>query len=118
MRLLLVSTDLTVLARVEGPAHRCAASLTTAADMDQAMARAATEQPDVVILDLTNPKINVGTLVKSLRSSASNRPRIIAFGPHVHEERLEAARQAGCDEVLSRGGFFGQIDAIVTRGVS
>jgi hypothetical protein len=40
--------------------------------------------------------------------------RVVAFGPHVHEERLAAARNAGCDEVVSRGEFFARLDAIVT----
>jgi len=38
---------------------------------------------------------------------------VVAFGPHVHEERLAAAREAGCDEVLSRGEFFARVNAIV-----
>jgi hypothetical protein len=35
----------------------------------------------------------------------------------VHEGLLAAAQGAGCDEVLSRGQFFAQLDGIVRRHV-
>jgi hypothetical protein len=31
--------------------------------------------------------------------------RIIAYGPHVDEALLADAKEAGCDEVLTRGQF-------------
>lgn len=114
MQIVLVSSDLTVMARVEGVARRRGASLQTAADIKQAVARAAEATADLVIVDLTCPGIDVGTLVRSLKSRDPSRPCIIAFGPHVHSERLQAAQQAGCDEVFSRGRFFAQLDDVVT----
>jgi len=42
---------------------------------------------------------------------AEHRPRVIAFGPHIQTARLEGARAAGCDVVLSRG----QISANLTQ---
>jgi hypothetical protein len=39
--------------------------------------------------------------------------RLIAFGPHVHEEKLAAARTAGFDLVISRGKFFSDVEAII-----
>ena len=45
-----------------------------------------------------------------LASSAS----ILAFGPHVHESALEDARQAGCDQVLSRGEFSNRMAEILS----
>jgi hypothetical protein len=53
-------------------------------------------------------------IVEQLKA-APNRPRVIAFGPHVHEERLQAARKAGCDEVVSRGQFFAQVEGMLAR---
>jgi hypothetical protein len=37
--------------------------------------------------------------------------RAIAFGPHVHTARLDAARAAGFGEVLTRGQFFSRIQS-------
>jgi hypothetical protein len=47
--------------------------------------------------------------------AASAATRVIAFGPHVHEDRLAAARAAGCDSVLSRGQFFSQAENVLGR---
>ncbi|MEM7578104.1 MAG: hypothetical protein AAF328_11605 [Planctomycetota bacterium] len=39
--------------------------------------------------------------------------RIVAFGPHVDTDRLAAAKEHGADEVLTRGAFAAQVDALV-----
>ena len=51
--------------------------------------------------------------MNQLRADASHSVHVVAFGPHVHEERLAAAREAGCDVVVSRGKFFAELDAIL-----
>ncbi|MBX3444102.1 MAG: hypothetical protein KF774_16985 [Planctomyces sp.] len=53
-----------------------------------------------VLLDLETRGVDPAALLASLPAS---RPRVVAFGPHVQTQRLEAARAAGCDAVLSRG---------------
>ena len=37
--------------------------------------------------------------------ATGERIRVVAFGPHVAVDRLDAARAAGADEVLPRGSF-------------
>ena len=37
--------------------------------------------------------------------TAEAAPPLVAFGPHVHEDLLDAARQAGCAAVVTRGQF-------------
>ena len=32
-------------------------------------------------------------------------PRIVGFGSHVNVERLQAAREAGCDQAMARSAF-------------
>jgi hypothetical protein len=39
--------------------------------------------------------------------------RVVGFGSHVDRARLEAAREAGCDEVLARSAFFARLAGIV-----
>jgi hypothetical protein len=55
--------------------------------------------------------------VAQLKTTPGAPPTIIAFGPHVHEALLDAATQAGCDEVFSRGQFFAQLDEIISRNL-
>ena len=69
----------------------------------------------LVLLDLTTASLDVHELVPRLRDRASRPISIVAYGPHVHEESLAAAREAGCDEVLARGQFDAQLDAILEQ---
>jgi len=46
---------------------------------------------------------------------ASTAARLIAFGPHVHRQRLDDALAAGADEAISRGELLGSFPALVRR---
>ena len=67
----------------------------------------------LVVLDMTcgAAKKDVASLVEKIRASSA-RARILAFGPHVQNALLESAQAAGCDSVLTRGQFHGQMDSI------
>ena len=54
-----------------------------------------------VVIDLETPGLDIAALMSGL--PAVDKPRVVAFGPHVHERLLNAARDAGCDAVLTRG---------------
>jgi hypothetical protein len=62
---------------------------------------------DVVVADLTRVDDPV-----ELRRVAP-RARIIVFGPHVDHEVLEAASNAGIDDVLPRSIFFRTVDELL-----
>jgi DNA-binding NarL/FixJ family response regulator len=83
----------------------------------QAVHNCGLENPQLVIIDLATAELDVKKLIESLQLNDSV-PRVVAFGPHVHEEKLAAAREAGCDDVISRGQFFSQLDAILPRGAA
>ncbi len=59
----------------------------------------------LVLLDLDALEGPVEEAVELIRRRAPG-ASLIAFGPHVRKDRLSAARQAGCDAVLSRGEFM------------
>ena len=87
--------------------------LEVAMDASALAAKAGELSPRLVILDLSTPRLDVSGTIGSLTADASARPMIIAFGPHVHEALLAAAREAGCDRVLSRGQFHAQVDELL-----
>ena len=66
---------------------------------------------ELAILDLESPGIDVPAVVNLLKSEADS-PRVVAFGPHVWTERLQAAEASGCDQVLSRGQLVGSLHEI------
>lgn len=55
----------------------------------------------IVILDLTNPGIDIAATVSQLRALEGT--KVVAVGPHVQEGRLNAAREAGADLVITNG---------------
>jgi hypothetical protein len=117
MGVVLLTGDLAVASRVEGVAAKAGLRLKT---IDRAGALAAElerERLDAVLIDLSAASIDVGAVMNWVRTTREPRPVVIAFGPHVHESLLAAARAAGCDEVFSRGQFFGQLEAIL-RGAA
>ena len=118
MNVVLLSGDLMVRLARRRAAPRIAARIATrrrtAEQADRVLPRRTAA--DVVIVDLAMPIARRRRRSSSrLKPGRRRRPTIVAFGPHVHEERLAAAREAGCDEVVSRGQFFAQLDAILGR---
>ena len=58
-------------------------------------------EADVVVVDLGRPGVlDVVPQVKA---------RVIGFGSHVDRDLLTAARAAGCEHVLARSAFFGDV---------
>lgn len=114
MDTLLLTSDLAISSAVSGAAERqgirFASAFTTAALLD----KLAETTPQLVVIDLSTPCLDIETLVSQLRGQLSN-VQIVAFGPHVHEQRLAAAREAGCDEVFSRGQFHRGMDEILAK---
>lgn len=98
-RMLLVSGDLLAASRLAGAVGDGGGTL----DVRAAVAGvAAGETYDVVLVDIQScpdPAAAIGRL----REAVGPRGILIAFGPHVWKERLEAALAAGADAAASRG---------------
>lgn len=103
MTVLLLSTDLLFSSSLSGDAQRAGCQLHTADNTDQLLQKVATAAaPTIVLIDLGKTS-DVAEAVRQLRACATPPRAILAYGPHVHRERLAAAREAGCDLVLTRG---------------
>ncbi len=113
MSVVLLSSDLAVLSRVEGAAARAGKSVRIASTVAQVSEFCNDDRCDTVLVDLSLASLDIAALVAQLKSTSASTARTIAFGPHVHEERLAAARSAGCDQVVSRGHFFSHLDTVL-----
>jgi DNA-binding response OmpR family regulator len=113
MEIVLLSNDLMVVSRVTGAASASGAAVRVAADAAAAAALLAERPVELVVIDLGLSALEFESFIRGIKSSAENTPQVVAFGPHVHAERLAAARSAGCDAVLSRGQFFAQVDSVL-----
>lgn len=101
-----LTSDLAVASMVRGAAQQAGATSAMAIDADALLRRIEeAAAPALVVVHLETRGLDVAALMERMRSLTQPPRGVFAFGPHVHEARLEAARQAGCDEVLSKGGF-------------
>ena len=80
------------------------------ADATFARDPAAAAGAEVVIVDLAR----FGDVVAAIHAAAPD-ARIVAFGPHVDDELLRRAGEAGADVVMPRSQFFRDPAAAVTR---
>jgi CheY-like chemotaxis protein len=113
MTVVLLSNDLTVVSRVDGAVRQMGQSLRGASTESQAVELCEGGDIGMLVIDLTMATVDVASLVEQLKAGKGAGTRVVAFGPHVHEQRLEAAREAGCDVVISRGQFFSQLATIL-----
>ena len=70
-----------------------------------------------VLVDLHLPGLDVPALLTGLRAGGST-AQVIAFGSHVDTERLKAARDAGCDQVMPRSKFVRELETNLPQWAS
>lgn len=106
MKALLVTTDLMATSTAHGAGAQAGVELKTVSP--NAAAEAASKDTRFIALDLTAKVADLAAWAASIRTAAPN-ATLLAYGPHVHEARLEAARESGFDLVISRGQFHRQM---------
>ena len=105
MNLILLSSDLITQSKVAGAAQALGLMSVVASNIGRLLEAAG--EPAIVVLDLATQGYDPADVVSQLRKLPHTPLAILAFGPHVHEARLKAAVDAGCDAVFARGQFFG-----------
>lgn len=113
MQAVLLSGDLMVVSRVQGAGARSGTAIRALSNPSLAVETCREVQAELLLIDLAMSPVDLESIVGQLKADTSRDTRIVAFGPHVHEDRLAAAREAGCDAVMSRGQFFASVDALL-----
>jgi DNA-binding response OmpR family regulator len=113
MAIVLLSQDLMVVSQVSGAAAQRGATVRTVSNTSDAAKACSADEVELMIVDLGTPSVDVVRLVDEVKSFTSNKLRIVAFGPHVHVDKLDAAKAAGCD-VMSRGQFLMHVGSVLT----
>jgi CheY-like chemotaxis protein len=118
MAILLLSADLLFSSRVAGAAERLGSKLQTVGTPDALLEALAAADPwSLVLLDLNTFGWSISEWVTRMREAPQPPRAIVAYGPHVHTQRLDEATAAGCDAVLTRGHFNAQMDAVLAEYV-
>lgn len=68
---------------------------------------------EVIVVDLDCGDSAVAAIREARASSPD--ARCVAYGPHVDTERLDAARDAGATDVMTRGAFASGIMDVLRR---
>jgi two-component system cell cycle response regulator DivK len=87
-------------------------------DGPSAIVAANDDQPDVILMDLSIPRIDGWETTRRLKANPSTRNiPVIAFTAHILPSDLDRARAAGCDSIISKpfeiDFFLGQINALI-----
>ena len=72
---------------------------------------AAAPGADLVVVDLGRPGV-----LDALPALTAAGPRVVGFAAHVDRATIDAARAAGCDDVLPRSAFFRSLAELLTGG--
>jgi DNA-binding NarL/FixJ family response regulator len=106
---LLLCDDLLFASKVTATAAAHGLSVAVRKSPEALLAAAAANPPAGVIVDLNTPGLEVEALISRL--SAIGPVRVIGFGSHVDKETLDAAKAAGCNEVMPRSKFVKELEA-------
>ena len=101
--------------RITGTARDLGLSMKVARSPEQLKTLAGAQNPRCIIVDLGNPGLSIADLTQHVRKSCFPMPRIVAYGSHVDKARLDAARAAGCDEVMARSKFSADLPDLLRR---
>jgi CheY-like chemotaxis protein len=111
---LLLSDDLIFTSRVTGTARALGLVVRPARSAEALVELARQQPPRCVLVDLANPGLNLGDLLRRLGEVCPTPPRVVAYGAHVDTATLRAARAAGCHPVLPRSKFVEDLPQALT----
>ncbi len=73
------------------------------------------KQPALVIFDLNSTRLQPMAAIAALKADPSlNAIRTLGYVSHVDAAAIEAARQAGVDQVLARSAFVARLGELLT----
>lgn len=113
--------DLLFASRLEAAARALGARwqrVSSAGEAISAQEEAAGEGGKValILLDLGRRSEDALALARELRAAGALRGvPLVAFGSHVHQERLEQARAAGCDQALPNSALAAGLAPLLQR---
>ena len=62
-------------------------------------------RPDVLLIALASPQLDAVNAIREIKSGDEKNVTVIGYVDHTREDVIEAARAAGCDQVMSKGEF-------------
>jgi PleD family two-component response regulator len=115
--ILVAVDDLLFSSKIRTTAKLAGVELTFARTPSEIIDQARALRPALVIFDLNSVKADPIETVKAMKRDADLAAiRTLGFVSHVHTELIDAAREAGIDEVMARSAFAGRLADILLAG--
>lgn len=114
----LLSDDLLFSSRITAAARNLGLPFRVARDTRTLLEAPDAPSPRCVIVDLSNPGLDIVDFVQHLRNAFRPKPFVAAYGSHVDTETLRAAREAGCDVVWPRSKFAEEFERSLTSWIA
>ena len=110
--------DLLFSSKIRTTAKQAGVDLTFARTPPEILEQARALRPELLIFDLNSAKANPIDTIAALKADADLRAiRTLGFVSHVHTGLIEAAREAGVDEVMARSAFAARLaDILLAAG--
>lgn len=115
MQIVLLTKDLMLSSQLGGAVQQHGGKIAVALSPDDLVSKAEAAGADIVWLDLGMPGLDLKPLVSRLQALERPPRAVMALGPHVEEDVLQAAAEAGCDPVLPRGRFIASASELVRQ---
>ena len=110
-RIVALVPDLLAGSRIEEAARRLGAQTITAATQSEALGLL-DKNARLLIIDLSEPGLDLAALAQGSRRAGVP---VIAFGPHVDDERRRQAQAAGIQRVYARSRFLQDTQAVLVK---
>jgi len=114
---LLLSRDLIFTTKVVGTARALGLVVVSAGNAALASAMLQQWTPEAVFVDLAAGDLVAPSALAVYRAQAAG-TAFVAFGSHVDAAALQAARDAGCEEVMPRSRFSAELPDLLRRHLS
>ncbi len=109
--ILYFAADLLWATKIKGTADALGLPCRPARSVEMLEARLGDEDVQALVVDLDAPETALALIERARREE--RHIRVLAFGPHVDHDSLKAAKEAGADGVMTRGGFHGRLGEIL-----
>jgi hypothetical protein len=116
--ILYLAADLVWASKIKATADALSIACRPARTLEMLQARLADSDVKALVADLDKPEEALQMIAFLRRPEASPKERgvrVVAWGPHVAKDLLQAARDAGADSVMTRGSFDHDLEEILLR---
>lgn len=108
--------DLFFVAKVESPLQMLGLEVLFAGSVGEFLDALRRHQPILALIDLRARGIDTIGLIATIRTDPDIQgTQLLCFGDHVNAPLLEAAREAGADEVVTNGQLSAHLPTLVSQ---